>query len=513
MESVLYEAVGRLAEVTHALGDADLEQPYQWRAHREGVRFALLGTYHELRDLAVTLAGERAAQGPPVTRAQRALVPYHAAYRELQAVLLSVDDETYDQPPGPGEWPMRDVVGHIVAAERRFFTLVHYGIECQREEQGPSRLPEGYLEQVMEPSDEFRAVVYEGTLQELLGYYEQLHRRALTEFSAIGDEELQAPSLWWEGEELSLQYRLHRFDAHLRQHTIQAVKTLAALGRRPTEAAQLLRDVYEALAGLESVLIGAPGLGAGRREALADTIAERAQGVAAALEDARQMVRAVQQGNAATVRGLLEANPRVAGAVNGDGLPVVMEALYRGQEEIARTLHEAGPRPDIFAAAALGRLDLVREMVGDWSGYVNDMARDGFTPLQLACYFGREEVALWLMEHGADVHARAQNSQQIQAIHAAAANGSTSLLRALLARGADVNARQQQAFTPLHTAADRGDVAMAEIFLSHGADVQAADSAGRTALDLAREKKHEAMVALLSEQAGSAQDDRPRRGF
>lgn len=503
MERVLHAAVGRLAEVTHDLGDADLEQPYRWRAHREGVRFALLGTYHELRDLAVTLAGERADQGPPLTRAQRALAPYHTAYRDLQAVLLGVEDDVYDQSPGPGQWPLRDVLGHIVAAERVFFTLVHYGLACQREGLEPSRLPKGQVKQVMGESDNFEAVADEGSLQDLWAYYERLHRRALAEFSGISDEELPGPSLWWEGEALSLQYRLHRFDAHLRQHTVQAVKTLAAVGRPATEARQLLRDVYKVLADVESALIGAPHLGAGRREALAQTIVARADGVQTALAEARQMVRAVQQGEAGIVRQLLEADPQVAGAVNGEGLPAIMEAVYRGHEEIAAMLLEAGPRPGIFAAAALGRLDLVKEMAGQWSGYVNEVAGDGFTPLQLACYFGREEVALWLMEHGADVNARAQNAQQIQPIHAAAANGSIPLLRALLAAGVDVNARQQQGFAPLHTAADRGDVAMAQLFLSHGADPQAADSAGRTALDLAREKKHEEMVAFLSEHAGS----------
>ena len=508
VERVLDAAVSRLAEVTHDLSDADLEQPYRWRAHREGVRFALLGTYHELRDLTVTLAGERADQGPPLTRAQRTLAPYHVAYRDLQAVLLGVEDDVYDQSPGPGQWSLRGVLRHIVAAERVFFTLVHYGLARQREGLGPSHLPEGHVEQVMGASDEFEAVVDEGSPQDLWTYYERLHRRALAEFSDIGEKELDGPSLWWEGQELSLQYRLHRFDAHLRQHTIQAVKALAAVGRPVTEARQLLRDVYKALAGVESAHIGAPGLGAGRREALAQKIVERARSVAAALEDAWQTVRAVQQGEAETVRQLLEANPQAAGAVNGEGLPVIMEAVYRGHEEIAGMLLEAGPRPDIFAAAALGRLELVKEITGRWSGYVNEVAGDGFTPLQLACYFGREEVALWLMEHGADVDARAQNSQQIQAIHAAAANGNITLLRALLAQGVDVNARQQQGFTPLHTAADRGDVAMAQLFLSHGADLHAVDSAGRTALDLAREKKHEEMVAFLSERAGSRLEDR-----
>ena len=101
----LFEAVARLAEVSHALTDADLAQPFHWRAHHDGgLRFALLGAYHELRDLAVTLEHRRKGHGSTPTLAQRALAPYHAAYRELQAILTGVPEELYAEEPAPGEW-------------------------------------------------------------------------------------------------------------------------------------------------------------------------------------------------------------------------------------------------------------------------------------------------------------------------------------------------------------------------------------------------------------------------
>lgn len=127
----LAAAVRQLAVAAQPLTDADLGQPYRWLAHDEGARFALLGSMHELRALAVALAAERRA-GPPLTRAQHALGQYHAAVRDLEAVMLGVSAQEYDASPAPGEWPLRYVYSHMVGAERNFFALVHYGAPAAR---------------------------------------------------------------------------------------------------------------------------------------------------------------------------------------------------------------------------------------------------------------------------------------------------------------------------------------------------------------------------------------------
>lgn len=495
----LFEAVDALAMTSHAFSDADLAQPWRWRAHDEGVRFALLGTYHELRDLAVTLAQRRVQDGPPLTLAQRALAPYHGAYRELQSLLVGLPDALYDQPPAPGEWHLRDVLTHVINTQRTFFTLVHYGLARQRADEDLSpRLPEGEVQRVVDSAEAFAGVWRDGSPADLLAYFDRLHRRALHEFSSIDDAEMQGPSLWWEGQTYSLQYRIHRFDAHLRQHTIQVEKTLQALGHDGGEARRLLRLVYRAFAQAEGAVLGAAGLGQEERSTLAGEISHRAAAVETRVQEARGLAQAVHSGDEATVQQMLQETPRLAQSVGADQLPLVMTALYRGQEDIAILLADACQELDMFAASALGRLDQVRAHVDAWPGYANEVAPDGFTPLQLACYFGRQDTALWLIEHGADIEAVAQNEQHIRPIHAAAANGNLVVLRALLEHGADVNARQQHAFTPLHTAADRGDGEMARLFLTHGADAGARDDGGRTAAQLAREQEHEALAALLS---------------
>jgi hypothetical protein len=70
-----------------------------------------------------------------------------------------------------------------------------------------------------------------------------------------------------------MRFRLHRFDSHMRQHTIHAEKTLTALLGPPPETQRLLRLIYQAWAEVEGVLIGSPDTGIELRAATTEKIA------------------------------------------------------------------------------------------------------------------------------------------------------------------------------------------------------------------------------------------------
>lgn len=283
VEGVLSEAVFQLAETMQALSDEELDQEWVWRHHGEGVRFALLGTYHELRGLAVTLAAGRVEKGNPVTAGQHALAQYHAGYLDLRAVLLGVADGDLDLPPAKGEWPLRRVLEHIIGADRMFFCLVYYAIEQFRAKQEPARMTEENMNALVGPRAAFEQLVTNEGLAGIMDHYETLHGRILSELANLNAEETNAPSLFWEGEALPVRYRLHRFDAHLRQHTVQAEKTLTAIGHEPNESKRLLRLVYNALAEAEGMVIGDWEYGADRQSELAELIAARAEEITAAV--------------------------------------------------------------------------------------------------------------------------------------------------------------------------------------------------------------------------------------
>ena len=98
-----------------------------------------------------------------------------------------------------------------------------------------------------------------------------IHIRNLRELADITDAELELPSWFWDGP-MPLRFRLYRFEEHLRQHTIQLDKTAVGIGRGPTEAHRLVRNIYNALADVEMEPVEELAL----RAAFAKTIEDRA---------------------------------------------------------------------------------------------------------------------------------------------------------------------------------------------------------------------------------------------
>ncbi len=283
-EIKLIQAVEQFAAVTADLSTEDLEREWGWRAYHEGIRFAFFRTYEELRQLAARLLSERVQRGKPITTAQRSLGQYHAAYRDLQAVLLGVEDALLDQPPAHDEWPLRVILGHILAAEREFFARTWYAVQQHRQGIEEAReMPAEELVAFVGAHQDFERTIKRLSLNGILAYYDTLHKRVLREIADIRGSELDAPSLWWEGAPMSVEFRLHRLDSHLRQHTIQVQATLEALNGPFPEARRLLRLVYAALAEVEGVIIGDWLLGQRQQQEVAALIHQRAEEVAALL--------------------------------------------------------------------------------------------------------------------------------------------------------------------------------------------------------------------------------------
>jgi hypothetical protein len=284
MDQSLSRAVEGFAATTLALADVDLARPWAWQDYDEGVRHAFFRTYEELRELASRLGALRQARGRPRSIAQHALAQYHAAYRDLRAVLLGVNDEAGARIAAAGEWPLWKVVAHILQAERAFYALSLYAVERQR---GGNQKPEAMSDEdwiAFWEGDSFDQVKHGEKLSEVLAYFDQLHQRVLRDLAPTSDEELGALSPWWEGMPMQVEFRLHRFDSHLRQHTIHAEKVLLALDVLPAEAMRLLRLVYNALAEAEGMRIGVGEIGEQECRLLADGIEKRREEVLTALQ-------------------------------------------------------------------------------------------------------------------------------------------------------------------------------------------------------------------------------------
>jgi uncharacterized protein len=209
--------------------------------------------------------------------------------------------------------------------------------------------------------------------------------------------------------------------------------------------------------------------------------------------------QAIRAGDAARVRRLLADDTALASARNEDGVSAVLFARYRAQPEALDVLLEAEPELDEFEAAGLGRTARLAEILDRHPERANGWSADGFSPLHLAAFFGHLETVRLLLRRGAEVSAPAERSFEpgVTPLQSAIAGGHTEIALELMEGGADVRARTADGVTPLHAAAQRGDERVLEALLARGADPTVLDGRGRAAADLAEEAGHGAQAARL----------------
>lgn len=269
MTKTVTQAVEELVRATVGLSDEDMGREWKWREYdEEGLRFALLMTHHELRDLAVQLAALRQAQP---TQAQRILAQYHQTYRDLTGLLAGVRTEDLDRAPSEGEWPMRETLKHMLGAEHGFLAVNRYALTHHRagmHDEPPDEEWPVFRKDYAAPAD-----AVDGTIENIRNSFFTIHRRILRELDDVTDAELELPAWFWDADK-PIRFRLHRFEEHFRQHIIQLDKTLAVVAP-PTEAHELVRNIHNALADVESADEPAADL----RAAVAKVIAERAAAI------------------------------------------------------------------------------------------------------------------------------------------------------------------------------------------------------------------------------------------
>ena len=204
----------------------------------------------------------------------------------------------------------------------------------------------------------------------------------------------------------------------------------------------------------------------------------------------------IDAGDDTAAVAMVRDDPQLARLHGADGVTAVLYAMYRHKFELARALADAAGALDLAEAAAVDDVTQVRSRLAAGAA-VDGRTPDGFTPLQLAAYFGAPAAAAELIRAGADVDAVAENPMRIRPLHAAAAGRHRDVAVLLIDAGADVNGKQSHGWTPLHSAAANGDGDLVDRLVSAGADPAATNDDGKTAADVATTSGHETIAARL----------------
>lgn len=436
-------------------------EAWNWEQY-EGVRMVHLHTALTLRQLALDLLSARAAANNPVTRAQFALLDHQRAFRDFEALLLDVPEELADTVPAPQEWTLRTIVVHVHHVERYFNASIRNALSGVD-------LHDPTSEEAAAWVGEDVAIRSDLSLSETVKDYRHMHKQIVARYVTLSNAELETPSAIWESAPRPILFRIQRWAAHLREHTNQIEKTLRWLGIAPEEGKMLVRQSYAALAEVEGICAGAEELCAPLCARAQETLAEKYASVQSALVEIRAFVDAIIAGDIAEIKAMLAGNENLAFTPLPGSESAMLYSLYRGRTEVVEALRSVNKWPNLYESAAVGDVERTRVLLDRLPNSINEYSRDGYTALQLAAFFGNEEGVRLLLAHGADPLAVARNEMRIQPIHAAVAARNKTIVEALIAAGADVNARQQGDFTPLMAAQQNGDEEIIALLISAGA--------------------------------------------
>ena len=127
---------------------------------------------------------------------------------------------------------------------------------------------------------------------------------------------------------------------------------------------------------------------------------------------------------------------------------------------------------------------------------VDAMDDNGATPVHWAAAYGRGPAVAALLAAGADVDARTYGGDR--PLHRwAYRNGAAPVLEAFLAAGANLHVRDGIGYSPLHTAAQAPNLLSVKTLLDAGANVDAEDRYGAAPLLMAALRGHMAVVEAL----------------
>jgi uncharacterized damage-inducible protein DinB len=241
-----------LKDLSHVT-DSSLEKEWKWRATEPShVRSGFFRMYEALEDtrarIGSMVAGATGSQSPARPFAGSA----SAARWDLYGLLAPLTDQDLDKPTGNDEWTVRQTLGHIVNGQRAYFWYTSWWLANADADDFPPRVPEDVASEF--PEEETEGV---GSLDDIRQRFDDVLDLSAGTLGVLSDDQLAARARF-AGQPVDVRFRINRWSAHMREHTIQVEKTLGYINRPTTEVDRLLRMVAGAYGRLDEAVLMLP---------------------------------------------------------------------------------------------------------------------------------------------------------------------------------------------------------------------------------------------------------------
>ena len=149
----------------------------------------------------------------------------------------------------------------------------------------------------------------------------------------------------------------------------------------------------------------------------------------------------------------------------------------------------------IFDVARNGTLMEVKALTKNNPDIINNLSKEGYSVLTLACYYSNNDVASYLIEHVKDINSKSGYGTPLMA---ATVKKNRYLVKLLLEKNANPNLTDQNNSTALHFSVIFNQQEIIELLMKHNANPNIKDNRGNTALDYAKITNNNKFIQLLN---------------
>ena len=148
----------------------------------------------------------------------------------------------------------------------------------------------------------------------------------------------------------------------------------------------------------------------------------------------------------------------------------------------------------IFDIARNGSLMEIKALTKNNPDIINNISKEGYSALTLACYYSNNDVATFLIEHVKDINSKSGYGTPLMA---ATVKKNSNLVKLLLENNANPNLTDQNNSTALHFSVIFNQQEIIELLIKYKANPNIKDNRGNTALDYAKITNNSNIIQLL----------------